>query len=206
MAGIIGRKIGMTQVFDDNGLSIPVTIVEAGPCFVVQVKTQDKDGYDSVQLGFWGEKEKNATKPIKGHFKKAGVAPKKYLKEFDFSENDKIEVGTEIKADIFHKGEDVSISGISKGKGFQGTIKRHGFAGGPKTHGQSDRLRAPGSLGQSSNPSRVFKGYKMSGRMGTDRITLKSVQVVRIDIEKNLIFLKGALPGTKNSLIEIRNN
>jgi large subunit ribosomal protein L3 len=206
MAGLIGRKIGMTQIFDDNGLSIPVTVVEAGPCYVVQVKTQEKDGYEAVQLGFGDEKEKNATKPVKGHFTKAGVTVRKYLKEFDFSDMEKPEVGTEIKADIFKPGQEVKISGISKGKGFQGTVKRHGFGGGPKTHGQSDRLRAPGSLGQSSYPSRVFKGYKMSGRMGTDRITLKSTSVVRVDAENNLIFIKGPLPGTKNSLIEIRNN
>lgn len=206
MAGLIGRKIGMTQIFDDDGLSVPVTVVEAGPCYVVQVKTQEKDGYDAVQLGFGAEKEKNATNPVKGHYAKAGVTVRKYLKEFDFSDVESPEVGTEIKADIFKPGEEVKVSGISKGKGFQGTVKRHGFGGGPQTHGQSDRLRAPGSLGQSSYPSRVFKGYKMAGRMGTDRITLKNRTIVRVDAENNLIFIKGPLPGTKNSLIEIRNS
>ena len=206
MAGLIGRKIGMTQIFDDDGLSVPVTVVEAGPCYVVQVKTQEKDGYDAVQIGFGAEKEKNATKPVNGHYAKAGVTVRKYLKEFDFSDVETLEVGAEIKADIFKPGEEVKVSGISKGKGFQGTVKRHGFGGGPQTHGQSDRLRAPGSLGQSSYPSRVFKGYKMAGRMGTDRITLKNRTIVRVDAENNLIFIKGPLPGTKNSLIEIRNS
>jgi large subunit ribosomal protein L3 len=206
MAGLIGRKIGMTQIFDENGLSIPVTVIEAGPCYVVQVKTEEKDGYAAVQLGFGAQKEKNATKPIKGHFSKAGVSVRKHLKEFDFSDVEIPEVGSEVKADIFKPGQNVVISGVSKGKGFQGTVKRHGFGGGSQTHGQSDRLRAPGSLGQSSYPSRVFKGYKMAGRMGGDRVTLKNATIVRVDTDTNLIFVKGPLPGTKNSIIEIRNN
>jgi len=204
MAGILGHKIGMTQIFDDQGLAIPVTVVEAGPCYVTQVKTEEVDGYSSVQLAFHQIKEKNVVNARKGIFKKAGVEPKRYLVEFDFSDMADIKVGDEIKADIFAAGSNVLVSGITKGKGFQGTVKRHGFAGGPKTHGQSDRLRAPGSLGQSSWPSRVFKGMKMSGRMGGDRKTLKNVQVVRVDLESNLIFLKGAVPGAKNTLLEIK--
>jgi large subunit ribosomal protein L3 len=206
MAGLIGRKIGMTQIFDNNGLSIPVTVIQAGPCYVVQVKTTEKDGYDAVQLGYGAEKEKNATKPVIGHFAKAGIAVRKYLMEFDFSDTEAPELGAEVNAEIFKPGQEVEISGVSKGKGFQGTVKRHGFGGGSKTHGQSDRLRAPGSLGQGSSPSRVFKGFKMSGRMGGDRRTLKSAEIVRVDAENNLIFVKGPLPGTKNSIIEIRNN
>ena len=203
MAGLLGHKIGMTQIFDENGIVVPVTVVQAGPCHVVQVKTKEKDGYEAVQLGFDEISEKKATKPRKGHFAKANVAPKRYLREFDFG-GEELKPGDEVKADIFKPGERVTVSGISKGKGFQGTVKRHGFGGGPKTHGQSDRWRAPGSLGQSSYPSRVFKGLKMAGRMGTDRITLKSVQVVRVDVENNLLFLKGSLPGAKNTLLEIK--
>ncbi len=204
MAGILGHKVGMTQIFDNDGLAVPVTVVQAGPCYVTQVKTEETDGYASVQLAFHEIKEKNVTKPRKGHFAKAGVEPKRYLAEFDFSDVSDVKVGDEIKADIFAEGSKVYVSGISKGKGFQGTVKRHNFGGGPKSHGQSDRLRAPGSLGQSSWPSRVFKGLKMAGRMGGDRKTLKNVQVVRVDVENNLIFLRGAVPGAKNTLLEIK--
>lgn len=205
MSGILGQKIGMTQIFDDKGLAIPVTVVKAGPCYVTQVKTEETDGYKAVQLGFHELKEKLVKKPVKGHFDKAGVRPQRYLVEFDFSDMPAVKAGDEIKTDIFKPGSVVKVSGISKGKGFQGTVKRHNFGGGPKTHGQSDRLRAPGSLGQSSWPSRVFKGLKMAGRMGGDRVTIKSVKVVRVDAENNLLFLKGALPGSKNTLLEIRN-
>lgn len=203
MAGILGHKIGMTQIFDDSGLAIPVTIVQAGPCHVTQVKTEKTDGYNAVQIAYGDVKLKNVKSPSKGLFSKAGVDPKRYLKEFDFADMEEVKVGDEIKADIFAEGSIVRVSGISKGKGFQGTIKRHGFSRGPKTHGQSDRLRAPGSLGQGSSPSRVFKGHKMSGRMGSDRITLKRVQVVKVDAENNLIFLRGAVPGAANTLLEI---
>ena len=203
MAGILGHKIGMTQIFDDAGLAVPVTVVQAGPCHVTQIKTEKTDGYNAVQIAYGSIKEKRVNSPLKGHYGKAGVEPKRYLKEFDFADMEEIKVGDEIKADIFAEGSMVRVSGVSKGKGFQGTIRRHGFSRGPKTHGQSDRLRAPGSLGQGSSPSRVFKGHKMSGRMGNDRITLKSVQVVKVDAENNLIFLKGAVPGAANSLLEI---
>ncbi len=204
MAGILGHKIGMTQIFDEAGLMVPVTIIQAGPCVVTQVKTQETDGYEAVQLGYDVIKEKNTVKPRKGIFDKAGTTPRRYLVEFDFSDTDEVKVGDEIKADILTEGSMVRVSGVSKGKGFQGTIKRHNFSMANKTHGQSDRMRAPGSIGQSAWPSRVFKGMRMAGRMGGDRITLKNVRVVKVDAENNLVFLKGALPGAKNTLLEIR--
>ena len=204
MAGILGYKIGMTQIFDEDGLVVPVTVVKAGPCYVTQIKTKEADGYDAVQLAFGDIKEKRLTKPLLGHFKKAGVSPKRHLVEFDFGADHGLKVGDEIKVDILQPGKAVKVSGITKGKGFQGVVKRHGFGGGPKTHGQSDRLRAPGSIGQSSYPSRVFKGMKMAGRMGGKRQTLVNVKVVKVDPENNLLFLKGAVPGARNSLVEIR--
>ena len=204
MAGLLGHKIGMTQIFDDKGLSVPVTVVQAGPCYVTQIKTVETDGYDAVQLSYQDKKEKRTSNPAKGHFAKASVSPKRYSKEFDFGKEVELKLGDEVKADIFKAGLKVQVSGISKGKGFQGGMKRHGFKGGQETHGQSDRLRAPGSLGQSSSPSRVFKGIKMAGRMGGDRITLKSSLVVKVDSENNLLFIKGAVPGAKNTLLEIK--
>jgi len=205
MQGILGVKKGMTQVFDPNGLVVPVTIVQAGPCFVTQIKTKETDGYDSVQIAFFDKKEKSTSKPGKGHFAKAKIEPKRFIKEFLFTDQDKLELGAEIKVDRFNAGDLVRISGVSKGKGFQGVMKRHNFGGGQQTHGQSDRLRAPGSLGQSSSPSRVFKGIKMAGRMGNDRVTVKSVEVVKVDAENNLLYLRGSLPGSKNSVLEISN-
>ncbi len=204
MAGLLGHKIGMTQIFNDEGLSVPVTVVQAGPCYVTQIKTVEIDGYSAVQLSYQDKKEKRTNKPVKGHFAKASVSPKRYLKEFDFGETIELKLGDEIKADIFKPGSMVQVSGLTKGKGFQGTVKRHGFTGGPKSHGQSDRLRAPGSLGQSSYPSRVYKGIKMAGRMGGDRITLKNALIVKVDSENNLLFIKGAVPGAKNTLLEIK--
>lgn len=205
MQGILGVKKGMTQLFDAAGLVIPVTIVEAGPCFVTQIKTKDKEGYNSVQVAFLDKKEKRTAKPEKGHFDKAKITPKRFVKEFSFTEQDKLELGSEIKVDRFNSGEFVTVSGVSKGKGFQGVMKRHNFGGGQQTHGQSDRLRAPGSLGQSSYPSRVFKGIKMAGRMGNDRVTLNKVEIVKIDAENNLIYLRGSIPGSKNTVLEISN-
>ena len=205
MAGLLGHKIGMTQIFAENGVVIPVTVVQAGPCYVTQIKTRETDGYNATQIGFDNPKDKNVTKPKKGQFDKVNLKPLKYLHEFDFSDMTEIKVGDELKADIFKVGDVVKVSGISKGKGFQGTVKRHKFSGGPKTHGQSDRLRAPGSLGQSSYPSRVYKGLKMAGRMGGNRVTLKSVEIVKVEAENNLLFIKGAIPGSKNSLLEIVN-
>ena len=203
MAGILGLKVGMTQIFDNDGLVVPVTVIKAGPCYVTQIKTKEKDGYNAVQLAFYDAKEKRVTKPLKGHFEKAGVSPKRFLVEFDFGEDHGLKVGDELKVDILKEGTQVKVSGTSKGKGFQGVVKRHHFNGGPKTHGQSDRWRAPGSLGQSSYPSRVFKGLRMAGRMGGKRSTLKNVKAVKVDAENNLLFLKGAVPGARNSLVEI---
>ncbi len=205
MQGILGKKRGMTQIFDDTGLVVPVTIIEAGPCFVTQIKTKETDGYNSVQISFLDKKEKRTSMPLKGHFEKAKTSPKKVIREFRFSDQPELELGTEITVARFEAGDTVTVSGVSKGKGFQGVVKRYNFAGGPKTHGQSDRLRAPGSIGQSSYPSRVFKGMKMGGRMGNDRITLKNVVVVKVDVENNLMFLKGAIPGAKNAIVEIKN-
>ncbi len=203
MAGILGLKVGMTQIFDKDGLVVPVTVVKAGPCYVTQIKTKEKDGYNAVQLAFLDAKEKRVNKPLKGHFAKAGVSPKRFLVEFDFGEDHDLKVGDEVRVDIIKEGTQVKVSGTSKGKGFQGVVKRHHFSGGPKTHGQSDRWRAPGSLGQSSYPSRVFKGLRMAGRMGGKRTSLKKVTVVKVDSENNLLFLKGAVPGSRNSLVEI---
>jgi large subunit ribosomal protein L3 len=204
MAGIIGKKIRMTQIFDEAGKAIPVTVVSAGPCFVTQVKTEKTDGYNAVQLGFQELKEKHATKPVMGHCKKANLPPLKYFREFRSPAEPESKVGDRVIVDIFLAGETVQIVAKSKGRGFQGAMRRHGFSGANKTHGQSDRWRAPGSLGQSSYPSRVFKGLRMAGRMGNDRVTLSSAKVVRIDTEKNLLFIKGQIPGATDSLVEIK--
>lgn len=202
MSGIIGKKIGMTRIFDEDGNMVPVTVVEAGPCVVTQVKTADKDGYNAVQLAFGSKKRVN--KPLLGHIKKANIETALKLIEFKEFDVNNVQVGQEVKVDIFKPGELVKVSGISKGKGFQGVVKRHGFGGGPKSHGQSDRLRAPGSIGQSSFPSRVFKGLRMAGRMGGERVTVRNLKVVKVDAEKNLMFIKGAVPGARNSIVEIR--
>ncbi len=205
MNGLIGRKIGMTRVFDKRGRNLPVTILEAGPCVVTQIKNVDTDGYDAIQLGFEDKQEKNTTKPELGHFARAGIKPKRILREFKASGNsDSFKIGDSLKVDIFAEGNIVEVTGWSKGKGFQGTVKRHGFAGGPKTHGQSNRLRAPGSVGQSSYPSRVFKGIKMSGRMGNARITNKNKRVIKVDTDKNIIMVIGSVPGPNMGLILIK--
>jgi large subunit ribosomal protein L3 len=204
MEGIIGKKIGMTRIFNEDGRSIPVTVIEAGPCLVVQVKTQGKEGYDSVQLGF-GQKRKNLfTQPLLGHFAKAQVEPQRILKEVKTIPADKAAVGQEIKVDLFSTGDKVRVTGISKGLGFQGVVRRHHFRGGPKSHGQSDRLRAPGSVGASSYPSRTFKGQRMGGRMGGERVTVRNLMVAGVDVEKNLLLLRGAVPGKKDSYLTIR--
>jgi large subunit ribosomal protein L3 len=204
MSGLLGKKVRMTQVFDDTGRSIPVTVIAAGPCYVSQVKTVDKDGYEAVQVGYIELKEKHTKKPIAGHLKKANLKPLKYLREFDMPINAEVKVGDELKVDMFKEGEEVVISGLAKGRGFQGVMKRHGFHGAQKTHGQSDRERAPGSIGQSSDPSRVIKGMKMAGKMGNNKVTIPLVEVVKIDTERNLIFVKGPVPGGPDSLIEIK--
>jgi len=204
MKGIIGKKIGMTRIFNQVGQVIPVTVIEAGPCPVVQVKTEDKEGYNAIQLGF-GEKRKSLfVLPLLGHFNKAKVGPKRILREIRTDQVDKFKVGQELKVDVFSVGEKVNVTGISKGLGFQGGVRKHKFHGGPKTHGQSDRLRAPGSIGSSSFPSRVFKGQRMAGRMGGERVTIRNLQVVGVDVEKNLLLLKGAVPGKRNSYLAIK--
>ena len=205
MSGIIGKKIAMTSLFDENGKNIPCTIIQAGPCVVTQVRTEDKDGYKSVQLGFDDAKEKNTSAALKGHFKKAGTTPKRKLVEFYGAFVDDLELGKEVTVDIFKEGEYVDITGVSKGKGFQGVVKRHGFGGvGQATHGQHNRLRAPGSIGAGSDPSRVFKGMRMAGRMGGKNVTVQNLNVVKIDNEENLLIVKGAIPGPKNSYVIIR--
>lgn len=203
MAGILGKKIKMTQIFTENGSSVPVTIINAGPCYITQIKTEKTDGYDAVQVGYEELKEKHVKMPQKGHVKKAGLNTLKYFREFTpFTDRD-VKIGDEVSVDLFNEGETITISGISKGRGFQGVMKRHGFSGANKTHGQSDRWRAPGSIGQSSSPSRVIKGTKMAGKMGRDKVSLPSVKVVRIDKEKNLIFVKGPIPGADGALVEL---
>ena len=204
MSGLIGKKIGMTRVFSAEGEHIPVTVIQAGPCFVTQIKTQKKDGYDAVQLGFDDVKEKNVTKPRKGHFQKASVSPKRVVREFMPFAGEEVQLGAEVTVGIFQEGEKVTVSGTSKGRGFAGVMRRHNFSGAQMTHGQSDRQRSPGSIGQSSWPSKVFKGMRMGGRMGNDRVTINGLSVVKVDAEKNLLFIKGSVPGSKNGYLEIR--
>jgi large subunit ribosomal protein L3 len=203
MDGMLGRKLGMTQIYIANGNAVPVTVIEAGPCLVVQRRTAGKDGYEAVQLGFVEAKRYKANKPIAGHFKKAGVAPTRTLAEFDFGADEDPKPGDEVKASMFSEAEYVDVVGTSKGKGFQGVIKRHGFGGGKDTHG-SMHHRAPGSIGSSAYPSRVFAGMRAPGRMGGDRITTKNLLVVKVDAEKNLIYVRGAVPGAINSYVAIR--
>ncbi len=201
---ILGKKIGMTQVFTDEGLSIPVTVIQAGPCAVVQKKTVENDGYTALKLGFEDIPEKKLSKPEKGLFAKIKVASKRYLREFRTDDVNKYEVGQEIKAaDMFNAGDRIDVSGISKGKGFQGTIKRYGQKGGKDTHG-SMYHRRPGSMGSNTSPARVFKGKRLPGHMGVDKITVQNLNVVRVDSERNLLLVKGAVPGPKGALIVVR--
>ena len=196
MSGLIGKKIGMTRVFDKTGQRVVVTVIKAGPCFVTDIKTEQKHDYNAVQLGFGEKREKLTTLPLKGHFKRAKTKSLKVLKEFEFSNLESpLKLGDEVKVDIFSEGDLINITGISKGKGFAGTIKRHGFSGGPKTHGQSDRHRSPGSIGQCSYPGRVLKGMKMPGRMGGKKKTVKNLKVIKVDSENNYLLVKGAVPG-----------
>ncbi len=204
MIGLIGKKIGMTTIFAEDGRAVPVTILQAGPCEVTQVKTSEKDGYTAIQLGFDPTKESKVTKPLQGHFKNAGTKVYKKLKEIRLDKKGDYEVGQVLTVDQFQIGDNVSLSGVSKGKGFQGVIKRWGFHGGPKTHGQSNKFRAPGSIGQSSSPSRVFKGMKMAGHMGSRPITRSGSHIVGIDPEENLILVRGTAPGPRNGYIIIR--
>ncbi len=205
MTGILGKKIGMTSIFDEKGESIPCTVIEAGPCFVIQIKTKEKDGYEALQLGFEERKQRLVNKPLAGHYKTANLSPKKLLCEFRGFDISKYQVGAEIKVDsLFSKDEIVSVRGHSKGRGFQGVVKRHHFGGGSRTHGQSDRERAPGSVGSSSYPSRIFKGMKMAGRMGGGNVTVKNLRVVQIIPESNLLLIRGSVPGHNNSYVEIQ--
>jgi large subunit ribosomal protein L3 len=204
MSGLIGKKIRMTQFFEENGRIIPVTVLSVGPCYVTQIKSVETDGYEAMQLGYVELKEKKMKKPTAGHCKKANVKPLKYFREFELLRDREVKIGDELKVDIFAEGEIVSLVGRAKGRGFQGVMKRHGFSGANKTHGQSDRQRAPGSIGQSSYPSRVFKGISMAGKMGNNRVTIPNARIVKIDVERNMMFITGAVPGAPNSLVEIK--
>ena len=203
MSGLIGKKVGMTSIFDENGKNIPCTVIEAGPCVVTQVRTEEVDGYNALQLGFDDKAEKRANKAETGHFKKAGTSTKAKVVEFrDFEGEHKL--GDTLGVDLFVEGEFVDVSATSKGKGFQGVVKRHGFAGvGQATHGQHNRLRAPGSIGASSYPSKVFKGMRMAGRMGGQKVTVQNLRVLKVVPEKNLIVVKGCVPGHKNAYLTI---
>jgi large subunit ribosomal protein L3 len=204
MSGIIGRKMGMSSVYNNDGNIVPVTVIQAGPCQVVTIKTAEKDGYQALQLGFGSRKEKDISKPVLGQYKKNNLTPSYILKEFRFLEIANYKIGDEIKVDFFKEGEKIKIRSKSKGKGFQGVMRRHGFSGvGGTTHGQSDRLRAPGSIGSSSYPSRVFKGQRMAGRMGYENVTISNLSVVKILPEQNLILVKGAVPGSINTIVEL---
>ena len=204
MSGLIGRKIGMTSIFDENGKNIPCTVIEAGPCVVTQVRTNAVDGYEALQLGFDDKTEKHTVKAEEGHFKKAGTAAKKKVVEFHGFEEE-FKLGDTIDVNLFAEGEFVDVVGTSKGKGFQGVVKRHGFGGvGQATHGQHNRLRAPGSVGASSYPSRVFKGMRMAGRMGGDNVTVQNLKVLKVVADKNLLVIKGCVPGCKNSYVIIQ--
>jgi len=202
MPGIIGRKIAMTSIYSVEGKALPCTMIEAGPCVVTQVKTQDRDGYEAVQLGFGSKKEKNTPNALMGHFKKANTSPKSELVEFSNFEN--LNLGDTVNVDIFSEGEFVDIAGTSKGKGFQGVVKRHNFAGvGQATHGQHNRLRAPGSIGAASYPAKVFKGMRMAGQMGNKRVTSPNLQVLKVIAEKNILIVKGSVPGANGSTLTI---
>lgn len=201
---ILGKKIGMTQIFDEVGRVIPVTVIEAGPCVVVQKKTVEADGYEAIQVGFDTIKEKKVTKPMAGHFGKAGQTAKKYVREFRLEDSTGYEVGQELKADVFAEGEWVDVTGVSRGKGFAGSIKRHGYSRGPTTHG-SHYHRGPGSMG-AVDAARVFKGKKLPGRMGGDKITVQKLQVVRVDTDRNLLLIRGAVPGARGGLLTVKNS
>lgn len=202
MPGLIGRKVGMTSIYSAEGKATPCTVIEAGPCVVTQLKTQDRDGYEATQLGFGEAREKNTPSALKGHFKKANTTPKSKVVEFDGF--DGLNLGDTVNADLFEEGDYVSISGTSKGKGFQGVVKRHGFGGvGQATHGQHNRLRAPGSIGAASYPARVFKGMRMGGQMGNKTVTIENLQVLKVLTDKNLLVVKGSIPGAKGSIVII---
>lgn len=207
MKGMIGRKVGMTQVFDEQGNVVPVTVIEAGPCYVTQVRDGERDGYAAVQLGFDETKPQRITKGQLGHLQKNNLPALRILREFRVrnGETDELAEGVEIKVDVFSEGDFVDVIGTSKGRGFAGTIKRHGFARGPKTHGQSDRMRSPGSIGMCATPGRTLKGQRMGGRMGNDRVTVQNLKVVRIDPDKNLLAVRGSVPGARGGIVIIKS-
>ncbi len=202
---ILGRKLAMTQIFDENVL-IPITIVEAGPCIIVERKVKEKNGYNAIQLGFLEVKENRVNKPESGHFRKSGVNPQKYLREIRVKDIDNLKIRDEIRVDVFKEGDLVDVVGISKGKGFAGVVKRYGFKGGPASHGAGGWRRRPGSIGASADPSRVFKGKKMPGKMGAERKTVRNLEIVKIDKKENLLLIKGSLPGNKGSLLAIKSS
>ncbi|HOZ47667.1 MAG TPA: 50S ribosomal protein L3 [Candidatus Hydrogenedentes bacterium] len=203
--GMLGKKLGMTRIFAEDGCWIEVTLLEAGPCTVVQRKTRETDGYDAVQIGFGDVKEGRCTKPLRGHFARAGLSPKRYLREFRVADDSELKPGDEVRVDIFRVGDHVDVSGTSKGKGFAGVIKRHKFQGGPGTHG-SNFHRAPGSIGQSADPSKVIKGKRLPGRMGNQRITTQNLEVVKVDADKNLIVVRGCVPGANGGMVVVRES
>jgi len=204
MKGLLGKKLGMTQVFDEKGEVVPVTIIEAGPCYIAQKKTLDRDGYTAVQLAFEQIKPSRASKPHIGHLAKSHLPPLRYLREFRVSDHSDLSEGQKLDVSVFEAGDRVDIVGTSKGRGFAGAVKRHGFGGGPKTHGQSDRWRAPGAISSGTTPGRVFKGLRMAGRMGDARVTVQNLEVVLVDPERNLLAVKGAVPGARGGLLMIR--
>ncbi|MBA3471259.1 MAG: 50S ribosomal protein L3 [Herpetosiphonaceae bacterium] len=201
--GILGRKIGMTQVFTEKGETVPVTVIEAGPCVIAQLRTKDRDGYEAVQIGFGEIKLKRVTKPEQGHLRAAGRLVR-HLRELPTTDLSSHTVGDVVNVDIFTSGEKVDIAGTSKGRGFAGVVKRHGFRGGPSTHGQSDRHRAPGSIGSGTTPGRVWKGMRMAGRMGNERVTVQNLEIVEVDVERHLLLVKGSVPGAKNGLLMVQ--
>lgn len=204
MSGLLGQKLGMTSVYNEHGDLVPVSVIKAGPCKIVSIRTKEKDGYFALQIGFGEKKEKHISKPVAGQFKKNQLTPVKVLKEFKFPPDKEYKIGEEIKVDIFSEGEKIKVRAKSKGKGFQGVMRRHGFGGvGGTTHGQSDRLRAPGSIGASSFPSRVFKGQRMAGRTGFENVTISNLKIFKIIPEQNIILVRGAVPGAVNSIVEL---
>jgi large subunit ribosomal protein L3 len=204
MKGILGKKVGMTQIYDQNGEAVPVTVIQAGPCYITQIKTRERDGYDAVQLGFEETKAQRLTRPELGHLQKVDAPSLRHLREFPLDNVEGIEPGQRVDASVFQVGDLVDVTGTSKGKGFAGVIKRHGFRRQRKTHGQSDRERAPGSLGAGTTPGRTFKGKKMGGRMGGDRVTVQNLKIMLVDPERNMLAVKGAIPGARDGLIMIK--
>ncbi|GMR24763.1 MAG: 50S ribosomal protein L3 [Ignavibacteria bacterium] len=207
MAGLLGKKIGMTSIFNTEGNLISVTVIKIDSCKVVNIRTNQKDGYEAVQLGYGSKKEKNVNKPLLGYYKSNKLSPFSLLKEFKNFDTNDIKIGDEFKVDFFSEGEKIKVRNKTIGRGFQGVIKRHGFAGvGGTTHGQSNRLRAPGSIGQSSSPSRVFKGHKMAGRVGNENVTISNLEVIKVNLEESILMIKGAIPGPVNSIVELIKN